>query len=203
MKSFLLRLKGRYIRENNKRIIAQAKKGFHAGDCTIISQNCIGGVLYHDLGMQFLSPTINAFIPEPGFMKLVLDLRHYMAQELVVRWGGEYPIGTLGDVEIHFMHYETCKEAKEAWDERKTRINWSKIFVIGTDRDGFDAAAYEQWKTIPYPKILFTAHPEFTVDAVCFPEYAADGQIDDLIPERKFYRGGTLMKRLNVFEVQK
>jgi len=125
-------------------------------------------------------------------------LRHYMEQELVMRWGEEYPIGMLDDVEIHFMHYDTCKEAKEAWDKRKARINWDKIFVIGTDRDGFDADAYEQWKQIPYPKILFTAHPEFTENAVCFSEYAADGQIGDLISDRKFYQDNLLTKKLNI-----
>ena len=94
------------------------------------------------------------------------------------------------------MHYETCKEAKEAWDKRKARINWDKIFVIGTDRDGFDKVVYEQWKQIDYPKVLFTAHSEFTEDTVYYPEYAADGQIGDLIALRKFYRDGILINKI-------
>ena len=190
------RIKGRLQRSQVQKRITNAVKDLNAEGITFISQNCIGGVLYHDLGLQFLSPTINTFIPEPGFVKLALNLRHYMEQDLVLRWGEEFPIGTLGDVEIHFMHYETCKEAKEAWDRRKARINWNKIFVIGTDRDGFDADAYKQWKQIPYPKILFTAHPDFTEDAVFYPEYAADGQIGDLISERKFYRNGMLINKM-------
>jgi uncharacterized protein (DUF1919 family) len=149
------------------------------------------------MGMQFLSPTINTFIPEPGFVKLALNLHHYMEQELIMRWEEEYPIGMLDDVEIHFMHYETCQEAKDAWNRRKARINWDKIFIIGTDRDGFDTAAYEMWKQIPYPKILFTAHAEFTEDAVCYPEFAADGQIGDLITKRTFYADSQLVSRLN------
>jgi uncharacterized protein (DUF1919 family) len=190
-------VKGRLQRSQVQKRITNAVKDVNAEDITFISQNCIGGVLYHDLGLQFRSPTINAFIPEPGFVKLVLNLRHYMDKELVMRWGEEYPIGTLDDVEIHFMHYDTCKEAKAVWDKRKARINWDKIFVIGTDRDGFDADAYEQWKRIPYPKILFTAHPEFTEDAVFYSEYAGDGQIGDLISERKFYRCGLLSEKIN------
>ena len=94
------------------------------------------------------------------------------------------------------MHYEACKEAKEAWDRRKARINWDKIFVIGTDRDSFDESAYELWKKIEYPKILFTAHSEFTEDAVYFPEYAAEGQVGDLISGRKFYHNGMLISKL-------
>lgn len=189
------RVAGRLHRGSLQKKIAGAVVGVNAQGITFISQNCIGGVLYHDLGMQFLSPTINTFIPEPGFVKLVLNLRHYMEQELVMRWGETYPIGTLDDVEIHFMHYHTCREAEEAWNKRKARINWDKIFVIGTDRDGFDDAVYEQWKQITYPKILFTANPEFTEDAVYYPEYHEDGQIGDLIEGRRFYRNGTLIER--------
>lgn len=193
---FLMRLKGRLIREKNRMIISRVKRELHIKDCSFISQNCIGGVLYHDLGLQFLSPTVNTFIPEPGFVKMVLNLRYYMEQELVMRWGEEYPIGQLGDVEIHFMHYGTCKEAKDAWDKRKARINWDKIFVLATDRDGFDEAVYESWKQIPYPKILFTAHPEFSEDAVYFPEYATDGHVGDLISNREFYRSDMLKNKI-------
>lgn len=191
------RIRGRLLRERRQKRIAAAVSGVHAEGVTFISQNCIGGVLYHDLGLQFLSPTVNMFIPEPGFVKMVLNLRHYMEQEPVMRWGETYPIGMLGDVEIHFMHYETCQEAQEAWNRRKTRINWEKIFVIGTDRDGFDSAAYGQWKQVPYPKILFTAHPEFSEDAVYYPEYTAIGQIGDLIADRSFYKDGSLLRKLN------
>lgn len=202
VRQFVPRLKGRMQRSQFQKRIAETVKDVNAEEISFISQNCIGGVLYHDLGLQFLSPTINAFIPEPGFVKLVLNLRHYMEQELIVRWGEEYPIGMLDDVEIHFMHYHTCKEAKEAWDKRKARINWDKIFVIGTDRDGFDEAAYEQWKQIPYPKILFTVHPEFTKDAVYYPEYTGDGQIGDLISTRKFYRDNILVRHIKLLEEQ-
>lgn len=195
-KQIIPRIKGRTYRSKLQKKIANAVKNVNAKDVSFISQNCIGGVLYHDLGSQFLSPTINAFIPEPGFVKMILNLRYYMDQELEMRWGEEYPVGLLDDVEIHFMHYKTCKEAEEAWNKRKARINWDKIFVIGTDRDGFCDADYEQWKKIKYPKIMFTANPEFTEDAVCFSEYAAEGQVGDLISERKFYRDGILIKKI-------
>ena len=195
-KRIMPRIKGRLQRSLLQQKIDNAVKNVDAEDITFISQNCIGGVLYHDLGLQFLSPTINTFIPEPGFVKMVLNLRHYMEQELVMRWGEEYPIGMLDDVEIHFMHYNTCKEAKEAWDRRKVRINWDKIFIIGTDRDGFDENTYELWKQISYPKMLFTANPEFAEDAVCFPEYASSGQVGDLISGRVFYCNGHLIDKI-------
>ena len=199
MNNLFLRIRGCLIRARNKIIISRVNRKLKISGLTIISQNCIGGVLYHDLGVEFLSPTINAFIPEPGFVKMVLNLRCYMEQELMIHWGEEYPIGMLDDVEIHFMHYETCQEAKEAWDKRKMRINWDKIFVVATDRNKFDDVVFENWKKVPYPKILFTAQRKYASDAesVYFPEYEANGFVPDLIPNREFYKDGILMKRIN------
>lgn len=195
-KNLYNRFHAKINREKIKKKITRSVAGVNAENITFISQNCIGGVLYHDLGLPFLSPTINTFIPEPDFVKLVLDLRSYMEQELVIQWDEAYPVGILGDIQIHFMHYETCKEAKEAWERRKARINWDKILILGTDRDGFDASVYEQWKQIQYPKVLFTAHPEFSQDAIFYPEYEADGQIGDLISDRKFYHERFLAEKI-------
>ena len=197
-KNIYPRLKGRLNRKLMQKKIAHAVSSIDAHDITFISQNCIGGVLYHDLRLPFLSPTVNTFIPEPDFVKFALNLRHYLEQELTLRWEEEYPVGLLGDVEIHFMHYATCKEVKETWERRKARINWDKIFVLATDRDGFDAAVYEQWKQIPYPKVLFTAHPEFTEDAIFYPEYEVAGQVGDLISDRKFYRDQILTSKIAI-----
>lgn len=199
VKELIPRIKGRLQRAQMQKRIAKAVKGIDANGISFISQNCIGGTLYHDLGQQFLSPTINAFIPEPGFVKLVLNLHHYMEQELVMRWDEKYPIGMLDDVEIHFMHYDTCKEAKEAWDKRKKRINWDKIFVLATDRNGFDDAVFADWKKIAYPKILFTAQRKFASDpdSIYFPEYEDNCFVPDLIPKRAFYKGGILANKVN------
>lgn len=198
-KQLILRTNGRIQRYRLQKKICKSLHNVNADGITFISQNCIGGVLYHDLGLQFLSPTVNVFIPEPGFMKMVLNLRYYMEKELEISWGDEYPIGKLEDVVIHFMHYDTCKEAKDAWDKRKARIKWDKIFVIGTDRDGFNYKDYEKWKQISYPKILFTTNPEYIEDSLCFPEYINDGQIGDLISERKFYQNKILVNKINEY----
>ena len=117
----------------------------------------------------------------------------------MLRWGEEYPIGTLGDVEIHFMHYETCKEAKEAWNRRKQRLTWGRILLIATDRNGFDDAVFEDWKKIAYPKILFTAQRKCVskTDSVFYSEYEDNGFVQDLIPSREFYKDGILVNKIN------
>lgn len=49
-------------------------------DFSIIAPNCIGGVIYHRLGMQFLSPTINLCIPDKKqYVRFAANLRHYLS----------------------------------------------------------------------------------------------------------------------------
>lgn len=198
MKAFQDRINSRILRIKREKKIQSVYSAVELNDLTIISQNCIGGVLYHDLGMQFLSPTINLFIKEPDFVRLALNLRHYMECQLEMRWEEEYPVGRLDDIEIYFMHYETCKEAKEQWNLRKQRIHWDKILVLSTDREGFDEAVFQQWKQIPYPKVLFTAQQQFSgdEDSVFFPQYRDLGCVPDLIPGREFYFSGTVVDLL-------
>lgn len=199
MSQILKRTKGWLSRWILQHKIAGLRKKVHAEDVTILSQNCIGGVFYHDMGMQFLSPTINLFMMEPDFVNFVLDLEHYLHCELRIQWGESYPIGELDDIRIHFMHYETCQEAKQAWERRVKRIRHDRIVVVATDRNGFHEDVYRLWKKIPYPKVLFTADPRYAQDpdSVFFPEYQAQGFVPDLIPRREFYKDGKLIQTIN------
>lgn len=180
--------------------IRAVKKQASCDGVTVISQNCIGGVLYHDVGAAFLSPTINLFFSGPDFVKFVLNLKYYLDMELVMSWGEDYPIGHLGDIVIHFMHYDTCHEAKAAWERRTARIKWDKIVVLCTDMEGFSNDVFAQWKTVPYPKVLFTANPEFAgdPDSVFYPQYQSKGCISDLIAKREFYKDGKVLGCLKI-----
>ena len=195
LKRVPVRGKNKLLRMKRAIKIWRMRSGVKPSDVTIISQNCIGGVIYHDLGMQFFSPTINLFFKEPDFVRFVLNLEHYMACELEMRWEEEYPVGRLEDIEIHFMHYETCKEAKEKWERRKQRINWGNILVLATDQEGFDEVLFRQWKQIPYAKVLFTAQTQYAQDqdSMFFPEYGAQGVVGDLISRREFYKDGRII----------
>lgn len=130
-------------------------------DFSIISCNCLGGLMYHDLKMQFLSPTINLFIETPDFIKFCLNLNEYIRLELVEdKTFSKYPIGVLGDIKIHFLHYENFYSARTNWNKRKERINFDKIFVIISDRDNFNEDLLAKIDEIKYPKVLF-AHKKY------------------------------------------
>ena len=128
-------------------------------DVTIISNNCIAGVMYHDLKLQFRTPTINLFFKDAkNFLKYVNNLEYYNGLDIIEAKGNySYPVGKLEDVEIHFLHYQSFDEAKSCWDERKKRINYNNLMVLMTDQEkGETREILEKFSSIPYPKIYLT-----------------------------------------------
>ena len=132
-------------------------------DLTIISQNCIGGLIYHRLGMQFKTPTINLVIKGKDFIKLCKNPEYYFqfnAKE--TNLFGEannykYPIIQVADVMIHCFHYSSHSEAVKKWNERRKRINFKNICLIGNTWDLFNnKSLIKEFLMIDRPKILFT-----------------------------------------------
>lgn len=196
---FMQRVQGKMQRMKRNALIHRMKSKLNNEGFSIISQNCIGGVFYHDMEMEFLSPTINLFIKPPDFVRFVLNLKEYLSMELRMEWGEAYPIGNLGDIKIHFMHYNSCTEAVNSWNRRKMRINFQKIIILSTDMEGFDDEVFEQWKQITYPKILFTVHEKYAQsgESICFPQYISAGHVLDIIPDREFYKKNILINTIN------
>lgn len=102
-------------------------------DFEIISSNCIGGILYHDVGEQFRTPTINLIIPE--FLKFISNLSVYLNYPLepgrITKEG--YPCCMCGDIEIIGVHYRNQEHLIHDWSKRVKRVTGKHIFVISTD----------------------------------------------------------------------
>lgn len=134
-------------------------------DFSIISSNCIGMFMYKDMGLKYLSPTINLSIRMNDFVKMAENLRWYMEQKVTrAETKEDYPVGYLGDVKIHFIHYTTFEEAVWKWEERKKRINWDNLFIAGAERDGCTYGTIRRFQQLPYKnKVIFThvRYPEF------------------------------------------
>ena len=88
-------VKEKAIRIKLENMTNKIKKQLKTHDFTVISQNCIGGVFYHDMGLKFLSPTIDLYIPEPDFIKFISNLEYYINTDLEISDGENYPIGLL------------------------------------------------------------------------------------------------------------
>ena len=193
------RFYGYMQRKKRDKIAKRMRAKLHAKGFTILSQNCIGGVFYHDMGLEFSSPMINLYMTGKDFVSFVLNLDYYLSLKLRMTWGEEYPIGYLADLAIYFMHYSTCQGAETEWEKRKARIIRDNIIVFCTDMEEFTDEVYEKWKEISYPKILFTAKRKYANEpgVVFFPKYENNGKVPDLIPKREFYRDGVLMDTVN------
>jgi uncharacterized protein (DUF1919 family) len=102
---------------------------------SIFCSNCIGGIIYHNMNLQFQSPTINLWIKNKDFIKMMQNLEHYLESELVEVFDKtvKYPIGMIDDVLIHFNHYKSFNEANIKWNERKQRIDFENLYFMLSD----------------------------------------------------------------------
>lgn len=82
---------------------------------TFLSPNCIGGILFHDLGLKFMSPTVNLMMTQTDFVKFVLNLDNCLVKDFCFFKHPEYvfPCATLGDITVYITHYTSEKEAFE------------------------------------------------------------------------------------------
>jgi uncharacterized protein (DUF1919 family) len=117
---------------------------------SIISDNCWGGFVYQYLNLDFKSPFIGLFVFSSDYIRLIKDLRSYLNyplefidpkesiyREQMEKYGtfNTYPIALLGDVEIHFLHYDNETVAREKWERRVKRIDYNNLIVKFCDRD--------------------------------------------------------------------
>ncbi|MCI5734155.1 MAG: DUF1919 domain-containing protein [Tenericutes bacterium] len=125
-------------------------------DITILSSDCLGGVIYHDFNLRFLSPTINLYIKPHDFIKFCRNLDFYIDKEIVEIKEKDHIIGKLEDIELHFLHYKSFKEASDKWHKRAKRINRKNIFVILTYKDGCTKQNINDFNELDYDnKIIF------------------------------------------------
>lgn len=152
---------------------------------TFLCPNCIGGILFHDLGLQFQSPTVNLMMFQTDFAKFVLNMDHYLALELAFFQHPDYsfPCARLGDITIHFTHYHTEEEAAQKWAERSARIDRDNLFVFLEERDSLTREDMLQLGQIhARGLVIFTAnaYPDIPY-ALQIPKYASDGKVGNVL----------------------
>ena len=166
-------------------ISKQAQKKLCNDQFTIICSNCIGGVIYHRLGKQFLSPTVNMFIKEPDFVEFCLHLDYYLTQELsFLESDLPYPLGVLPgdgdqipDITLHFNHDTIPENAKANWDKRKMRINRDNLYIILYNLSGVTVQQLRQLEHVPCKnRVVLTSKP--------LPEIPWSFYIKPLKPDR-------------------
>ena len=144
---------------------------------SIISQNCIGGCIYHDLGMRFLTPTVDLLVCGEDFVKLVENLEAYLTLEAVPAGAGSldggtaHPMVSVGDLTVHAIHYASDVEAADAWNRRRTRVDLGNAYVIACMWDlGGDVSLAERLAGCGYPVAIFSDDALDVDGAVRIPE---------------------------------
>ena len=125
----------------NSRYERKIRKKLKNDQFSILCSTCIGGIIYHRLGKQFLSPTINMWMNQKEFLVFVENLDEALEQELVfIETKYDYPVARIitksGPVNLYFNHAKTQEEAEQNWKRRKARINRDNLFIIMYDFDG-------------------------------------------------------------------
>lgn len=123
----------------------------NSSDFSLLCNNCVGGIILHELGQRFNSPTVNLFIGARDYLKLLSDLEFYLAQPLTeIETERPYPVGALGDITLFFMHYDTFEEAKNKWLERASRIKKENLFVLMVEQSDCTQGMVEEFDCLQY-----------------------------------------------------
>ncbi|HEU5292735.1 MAG TPA: DUF1919 domain-containing protein [Cyclobacteriaceae bacterium] len=164
MRRFFLKLIDRWQKQVKKNYLDRNLDNLKAGNFTVVSSNCWGGILYQDLGLNYQTPFVNQYMHAPCFLKLVKQFPDYMKMDLIVSTHSKYfssatsyPVGHLGDIEIHFIHYSLNDNVIGKWNERKARINSDALLFVLCERDQCTAADLEEFDQLPVNKLIFTA----------------------------------------------
>jgi uncharacterized protein (DUF1919 family) len=184
-------------------LIRHRWSGIKEHDFSLISSNCIGGRIYEELHIPYKTPTVGLFFFARDFTLFAANLHHYLEQTLTFteisshesanetrneRW---YPVGVLDDIEVHFLHFSTNREATEKWERRKKRVNWNKIFFIFTDQGECTLEDLQNFDQIPHPnKISFVAgnYPDLK-SCVTVPVFAGQREVGNLYTKYHLFLG--------------
>ena len=166
-------------------------------DFSIISNNCWAGWVYRRYGIEYRTPTVGLFIMPGDYIIFLKNLKEYINMDMKFikpedskykeyisskdKRFGSYPIGKLNDIEIHFLHYKSSKEAYEKWNRRKQRINLKNLIVKFNDQNGCEYKEFDEFNKLPYKnKIFFTANNNFTKsESIYIKEYSKSGFVED------------------------
>lgn len=152
----------KYVRKTYRKVSRYfLRKRLKNKNFTILAPTCIAGIIYHELGLPFASPTINLWMHDKDFYKFVNNLKAYLAHDLVFVQGiDDTPTAYLDDILIHFNHYHSDEEAREKWNARKARMNYDNLFIIGGDNPDGGVVTDEEIASLSHiacvNKLVFT-----------------------------------------------
>ena len=124
-------VKNKIHKKARAKAFASVRATFGNPTLSVFSSNCVGCMMLNDLGVQFRSPFVNLFVDARDYLCYLSDPRRYNAMTFEpVETDLGYPVGRLGDLTFHFVHYRSFEEAVEAFRRRAERIDYDNLYVI-------------------------------------------------------------------------
>lgn len=168
----------------------QMREQLRNRDFSLLAPNCMGGILLHDLGLRFMTPTVNLMMTQTDFLEFVLHMDTYLAAEFSFFQHPDYtcpcaklsPAG-LPPVTVHFTHYKTEEEAVRKWNERAERINRENLFVFIEERDGIGRRELERMKELRVRGVVAFTCNEYPDLPYCvyLPKYHKTGEVGNIL----------------------
>lgn len=169
------------VRAEHKLYVTAKRLRLKNKTMTVLSSNCNGAYMLHDLGCPFNSPTVNLYFLPEHFLKFVSNPQKYLYAEMkeIVLPDVDYPVGQIEDILLYLMHYASFDEAKSAWERRAARVNLDNAFLVMTDKNDCTYEQIKQFDELPYEhKVIFThkEYPEFS-SAYYIPGFEEEGEV--------------------------
>lgn len=152
--------------------------------------------------MPYNSPIVGLYLFAPCYITFLKNFQTYLLMPLTFlseskysfaneqrtqKW---YPIGQIGNSELHFVHYVTEKEALEKWNRRKERISEENLYVAFSDRDQCTPELIEEFDALPFKNKVFFSSKNIPGirSLVWLKEYQNEEYIGDIYTNRWNYR---------------
>jgi uncharacterized protein (DUF1919 family) len=172
-------------------------RALDARGVSIVSNNCVAGILYEMAGLPKQSPTAGIYFSDMAYGQFLEDLgadrpdfwSRFEPSDLVFKesqncWALPVPAGG----QLVFLHYETPEEAVAKWRRRMDRARGKTPFVISSIQGGITLDSIDS----PLQRFRYT----FTVDGspsppadeiVLIPAFLRDlsSYIDSIIAGRR------------------
>lgn len=144
-------LRDKFVNEANRNILENCNP-------TLITSDCIGGVMAHDLKLKFNSPTINLYFSSSGYLNFIENPTKYLDAKMCELCEHEYPypVAKLEDIVLYLVHYKDIESAQIAWDRRKKRMDFNNAYYFMTDRNGCTERDIARFDKLSYKnKVIF------------------------------------------------
>lgn len=163
-------------------------------DFSLFSPNCFAGIIYHRLGMEFKSPTINMLFPvKKQYLKFISNLKYYLRQNLEFIDDDKYscPVAMLDDVKIVFNHDKDENVIRENWNRRKKRVNFDNLYFIFDDLADAEYSDLIEFNKIESKgKVIFTAKDYGDLkNTVIISKYKKEGNLKAYLLDKSIWTG--------------